>query len=271
VTSSFVEGMRVEPGAHPRLGERDTAAKPPDLDKAAGKARLAERVERLGVLHARLAAKQARSVLLVLQGVDASGKDGTIRSVLTGVNPQGCRIVPFKVPASTELAHDYLWRVHAVCPARGELGIFNRSHYEDVIAVRVRGLAPEKVWRRRYEHIRHFERMLGDEGTSVVKVCLHVSKDEQRTRLQERLDNPEKRWKFRVGDLDDRARWDDFTAAYEDAIRETSTEYAPWHVVPADRNWVRNLAVAEILVAAFEKLDPKLPPADPALDGLTVV
>ena len=187
------------------------------------------------------------------------------------MNPQGCRIASFKAPSATELAHDYLWRVHAVCPQRGELGIFNRSHYEDVIAVRVRKLALKGVWGKRYAHIREFERLLVDEGTHIVKICLHVSKEEQGRRLQERLDTPEKRWKFRLADLDDRKLWDDFAAAYEDTIRETSTEWAPWHVVPSDHNWVRNLAVAEILVDAFERLDPQFPPADPQLDGVEVV
>ena len=175
--------------------------------------------------------------------MDASGKDGTIRRVFTGVNPQGCRVVSFREPTATELAHDFLWRVHAACPARGEIAIFNRSHYEDVVAVRVRGLAPVHVWKRRYEHIRDFERLLADEGTAVVKVVLHISREEQRRRLLERLEDPEKRWKFQPGDLDDRRRWDDFSSAYEDAIRETSTEWAPWYVAPADHNWVRNLAV----------------------------
>src|SRR5262249_32324741 len=157
----------------------------------------------------RLYAEATRSVILVLQGMDASGKDGTIRSVMTGVNPQGCRVVSFKAPTTTELAHDYLWRVHAVCPTRGEIGIFNRSHYEDIVAVRVRKLAERHIWQRRYEHLRAFERMLTDEGTTLVKVFLHLSKDEQRVRLQERIDDPEKRWKFRAGDLDDRKLWDD--------------------------------------------------------------
>jgi PPK2 family polyphosphate:nucleotide phosphotransferase len=159
--------------------------------------------------------------------MDASGKDGTIRTVFTGVNPQGCRVQSFKAPTVTELDHDYLWRIHNVCPARGEIGIFNRSHYEDVVAVRVRKLAPEEVWRPRYEQICSFERLLTEEGTAVVKVFLHLSRDEQRRRLQERIDDPEKRWKFRPGDLDDRALWDDFASAYEDALHQTSTDWAP--------------------------------------------
>jgi PPK2 family polyphosphate:nucleotide phosphotransferase len=266
----LIEMLRVEPGSPARLDGRDPGVRIGADGKQAGLARLAELVQRLGVLHNRLWAEASRSLLLVLQGMDASGKDGTIRHVLTGVNPQGCRVVSFREPTATELAHDYLWRVHAACPARGELAIFNRSHYEDVVAVRVRGLASRAAWHERFEHIRGFERMLADEGTTVVKVFLHVSRDQQRARLRERLDDPEKRWKFRAGDLDDRRRWDDFMQAYEDAIRETSTEWAPWYVVPADHNWVRNLAVGEILVAALERIDPRLPSPEAGLDGLEI-
>jgi PPK2 family polyphosphate:nucleotide phosphotransferase len=263
--------LRVEPGSSPRLEGRDPSARIGAPGKQEALARLAELVERLGVLHNRLYAEATRAVLLVLQGMDASGKDGTIRRVFTGVNPQGCRVVSFREPTSTELAHDYLWRVHVACPARGEIAIFNRSHYEDVVAVRVRGLAPPKVWKRRYEHIRDFEHLLVDEGTAVVKVFLHISREEQRRRLLERLEDPEKRWKFQPGDLDDRRRWDDFMSAYEDAIRETSTESAPWYVVPADHNWVRNLAIAELLVDTLERLDPKLPEPDPGFDPAGIV
>jgi PPK2 family polyphosphate:nucleotide phosphotransferase len=262
--------LLVEPGAPPRLDDRDPDVRFGAPDKEAGLVRLAELTERLGVLHYRLQASASRALLLVLQGMDASGKDGTIRHVLSGVSPQGCRVVSFREPTSTELGHDFLWRVHAECPARGEMAIFNRSHYEDVVAVRVRGLLPEEAWRPRYGHIRHFEKLLSDEGTSIVKVFLQVSKKEQRRRLQERLDDPEKRWKFRIGDLEDRARWDDYVSAYEDAIRETSTEGAPWFVVPADHNWSRNLAVAEILVEILERLDLQLPDPDPDLDDVVV-
>jgi len=251
--------LQVEPGSAPGLDRRDPGARIGAAGKAEGLDRLAGLVGRLGVLHNRLYAEATRSVLLVLQGLDASGKDGTIRHVLSGVNPQGCRVVSFREPAGAELAHDYLWRVHAACPARGEIGIFNRSHYEEVVAVRVRGLAPEHVWKRRYRHICEFERMLVDEGTALVKAFLHVSCDEQRDRLRERLEDPEKRWKFQASDLADRDRWPAFMDAYEDALRETSTEWAPWYVVPADHNWVRNLAVAELLVETLDRLDPKLP------------
>ena len=209
-------------------------------------------------------------MLLVLQGLDASGKDGVIRTVFEGVNPQSCEVASFKAPTSTELAHDYLWRVHAVLPARGEIGIFNRSHYEDVVAVRMLELAPEKVWKRRPGHIVEWERMLVDEGTTIVKVFLNVSKEEQRKRLQERIDDPEKRWKFRKDDLDVRARFDDYIAAYDDVIEQTSTEHAPWYVVPADHNWVKATAVAELLVDALERIDPQLPEPEEGLDGLVV-
>jgi PPK2 family polyphosphate:nucleotide phosphotransferase len=270
-SSELLRRLRVEPGSSTRLEKRDPGERAGAPDKEKGLARLAELTERLGQLHDRLWAEASRAVLLVLQGMDASGKDGTIRHVLTGLNPQGCRIVSFRTPTASELAHDYLWRIHAACPARGELGIFDRSHYEDVIAARVRSLVPKRVWKRRYEHIRCFERLLVDEGTQVVKVFLNVSRDEQRRRLQERLDDPEKRWKFRLGDLDDRRLWDDYQAAYEEAIRETSTDWAPWYVVPADHNWSRNLAVAEILVATLERLHPRLPEPDPGLGDVRVV
>jgi len=209
-------------------------------------------------------------VLLVLQGLDAAGKDGVIRRVMTGLNPQGCRVVSFRAPSPDELAHDYLWRVHAKLPARGEIGIFNRSHYEDVVAVRMLELAPEETWRRRPAHINDFERMLADEGTALVKVFLHVSRDEQRRRLQERVEDPEKRWKFRRDDLAVRARFDEYVAAYDDVIAQTSTEHAPWHVVPADRNWVKAAAVAALLVDALERIDPRLPEPEPGIDGLEI-
>jgi len=261
--------LEVHPGKHARLAERDTKDTL-GVDKNDAKAQLAELHERLSLLHNRLFAEGKRSLLLVLQGLDAAGKDGVVRSVFTGVNPQGCRVVSFRAPSTTELQHDYLWRVHAALPARGELGIFNRSHYEDIVAVRMLKLAPEEVWRRRSTHIREFERALTDEGTTIVKVFLNVSKDEQRSRLQERVDNPEKRWKFKLPDLDVRKQFDGYLAAWDEAITETSTDWAPWYVVPADRNWVKALAVAKLLVEALERMDPKLPDADPGVEGLRI-
>jgi PPK2 family polyphosphate:nucleotide phosphotransferase len=266
----MLDRLIVRPGSPAELDSRTTDGRAGLGGKAKGVRRLAELVQELSVLHNRLYAENRHSVLLVLQGLDAAGKDGTIRSVMTGVNPQGCRIVSFKEPETSELAHDYLWRVHAVCPRRGEIGIFDRSHYEDVVAVRVHDLAPKKVWARRPRHIREFERMLVDEGTTIVKVFLLVSRARQGARLRERLADPEKTWKFSRSDLDDRARWDEFMAAYEDVISATSTKWAPWHVVPADHNWVRNLAVAEILVDALRRLDPELPSPASDLTGIEI-
>jgi PPK2 family polyphosphate:nucleotide phosphotransferase len=269
-TAKVLAELRVAPGHRANLAKRDAGDRLDFGDKEAGTTRLADLKAELGLLHNRLWAEGRRSLLLVLQGLDASGKDGTINHVLTGLNPQGCRVHSFKEPAGAELRHDYLWRIHAACPEHGEIGVFNRSHYEDVVTVRVRELAPEHVWKRRPAQIREFERTLTDEGTMLVKIFLNVSREEQGKRLQERLENPEKAWKFSREDLDDRARFDDYITAYDEVLTETSTDWAPWYVVPADRNWVRNLAVAELLVAALRDLDPQLPPADPTVVGLRI-
>jgi PPK2 family polyphosphate:nucleotide phosphotransferase len=266
----LIEQLRVQPGLRASLTTRDTR-ETFGLDKAAGQAKRKELVERLSVLQQRLYAEHKRSLLLVLQGLDASGKDGVIRQVFTGLNPQGCRAVSFKAPTSTELAHDFLWRIHAALPERGQIGIFNRSHYEDIVTVRMLGLVPEKVWKRRPRDVNAFERTLVDEGTTIVKVFLNVSKEEQAQRLQERLDDPEKRWKFRKSDLDTRKQFDQYVAAYDEAITATSERWAPWHVVPADRNWVKSLAVATLLVNALERMDPKLPDPEPGIEGLKIV
>jgi PPK2 family polyphosphate:nucleotide phosphotransferase len=262
--------IRVAPGSKAGIAGRDARDDVGLGDKHAAQAHLETSKVKLEVLQQRLYSEGRQSVLLVLQGLDASGKDGVIRTVFEGLNPQGCRVASFKAPTSTELGHDYLWRVHAVLPARGEIGIFNRSHYEDVVAVRMLELAPERVWKRRPRHIVDWEQMLVDEGTTIIKVFLNVSKDEQRLRLQERIDDPEKRWKFRKGDLDVRARFDDYIAAYEDVITETSTDHAPWYVVPADRNWVKATAVAALLVDALERIDPQLPEPEDGIGGLVV-
>jgi len=265
-----VAELRVEPGTKARLADRPTDSRLGLGNHNGSDAVLAELDGRLDGLHNRLWAEGARSVVLVLQGMDASGKDGTIRRVLTGLNPQGCDVVNFRAPTGPEVAHDYLWRIHRSLPARGLLGVMNRSHYEDVVAAYVVGMIDADHRTRRYRHIREFERMLVDEGTHLVKVFLHVSKDEQRRRLQERIDDPAKRWKFRRTDLDTRARWDDFQAAYEDALTETSTEWAPWYVVPGDRKRARDVAVTRLLVDELERLDPRIPPPDPGLDGIVV-
>ena len=266
----MLEGLRVDPGSQARIAER-SADDALGLDKHAGEKRLTSLNERIDALQYRLHAEDRRAVVLVLQGLDASGKDGVIRRVFHGVNPIGVQVTSFRAPAGAEAAHDYLWRIHAALPPRGVVGVFNRSHYEDVVSVRMLALAPEQVWRRRYEHIRGFERMLVDEGTTVLKVFLNVSREKQRERLQERIDDPEKRWKFRRGDLKVRKRFDEWLAAWEEAITETSTDWAPWHVVPADRNWLKALAVAELLVGTLERLDPQLPAAGPGLESLRIV
>jgi PPK2 family polyphosphate:nucleotide phosphotransferase len=266
-----IDELRVKPGTQPRISERDPRDKLGIADKQAGHERLQEAQERLERLQPRLFAESQRSLLLVLQGLDTSGKDGVIRAVFTGLNPAGCRVTSFRSPTSTELAHNYLWRVQAALPARGEIGVFNRSHYEDVVAVRVLELAPEKVWSRRPGHIREWERMLTDEGTTIVKVFLNVSKDEQRQRLQDRVDDPEKRWKFRLDDLKVREQFDDYLRAWEEVIAETSTKWAPWYVVPADRNWVKSVAVAQLLLDALERIDPQMPDRESGVEGLRIV
>jgi PPK2 family polyphosphate:nucleotide phosphotransferase len=266
----MLDQIRIKPGDAARLADRPTNDKLGLESKSSAPVVLAKLTEQLATLQTALWAEDRRSLLVVLQAMDAAGKDGTIRQVFSGLNPQGCTVIGFKAPTTTELDHDYLWRVHAACPRRGEIGIFNRSHYEDVLAVRLLGLAPEKQWRKRFAHIRHFEQMLVDEGTAVVKINLHISADEQLARFKDRLADPTKRWKFRAGDLDVNRRYDDYLAAYEEAINETTTEAAPWYVVPADRKWVRNIAVSRILVHTLETMNPKFPPPDPALDELKI-
>ncbi len=241
-----------------------------DWDKESARERIEQNTERTRDLAYRLYAENKRSVLLVLQGMDTAGKDGTIRTVLTGVSPQSCQIVPFKQPSSDELDHDFLWRIHNAVPRRGNIGIFNRSHYEDVLVVRVHNLVPEQEWRSRYDRINEFEELLHDGGVKIVKCFLHISKDEQRERLQSRLDDPDKRWKFSAGDLAERKRWPDYQAAYEDALTKCNTKLAPWHLIPSDRKWYRNLVVSELLRDTLEELDPQFPPSEPGLDGLVV-
>jgi PPK2 family polyphosphate:nucleotide phosphotransferase len=269
------ERYRVEPGTDVDLASWATTAEDPDgpaengkkakKTKAAKKAkkeaaRLLESYnERLGELQQLLYAEAAHKVLVVLQGMDTSGKDGTIKHVFHTINPLGVKAANFKRPNDTEVAHDYLWRVHKDTPASGELVIFNRSHYEDVLVVRVHGLVPEEVWRRRYRHLREFERLLADEGTVIRKFFLHISAGEQRARLQERLDNPAKNWKFEHGDIEERRRWDDYQRAYADALSETSTDYAPWYVVPSDQKWFRNLLISKVLIDSLEDLGMHYP------------
>jgi PPK2 family polyphosphate:nucleotide phosphotransferase len=264
----MIEDLIVRPGKAANLGGRDPRTTLGLPDKEEAKEQLSRLLAELSDYQTRLWAEDRRSVLLILQGLDASGKDGTVRKVFTGVNPQGCRVVAFKAPTGSELEHDFLWRIHANCPARGEIGIFNRSHYEDVVTVGVMELAPEDVWRPRIGQIREFERTLVDEGTTILKCYLHISKHEQKGRLESRLANPEKRWKFNPADLEARRRWDRFIAAYEETLTVTSTDVAPWYVIPADHKWVRNVAVATLLVDTLRRLDPRFP--EPQIEDVTI-
>ncbi|MCL1595175.1 MAG: polyphosphate kinase 2 family protein [Actinomycetia bacterium] len=241
-----------------------------DLKKSSSLNVLASYRRRLADLQRLLWADGSRSLLFVLQAMDTGGKDGTIRKVFTGVNPQGVDVRGFGVPSERELDHDYLWRVHTQAPPRGRIGIFNRSHYEDVLVVRVLDLVPEEQWRRRYGHIRDFERMLIDEGTVIVKVMLHISKEEQARRLRSRLDDPAKSYKFNPSDLDSRSRWDEYMAAYEEAISETTTVDAPWFVVPSDRKWYRNLVISKILIETLEGLDLTYPEPEHDLSAIVI-
>ena len=213
-------------------------------------------------LQTRLYAEGKHKFLVVFQAMDTGGKDGTIRGVFETMDPQGIRVASFKKPNSKELAHDYLWRIHKQTPAKGETVVFNRSHYEDIIAVRVREIFPESVWSKRYDHIVNFEKMLADEGTKIIKIFLHISHDEQKARLQSRLDEPAKNWKFNPSDLEDRALWPKFMEAYSDVLSKTSTDHAPWYVIPGDRKWYRNLVVAQIVIGTLRELDMKYPPVD---------
>lgn len=221
-------------------------------------------------LQERLYAERKRSLLIVLQGMDTSGKDGTIRHVMSGVNPQGVQVNSFEVPTTEDLLHDYLWRVHKAAPARGRIGIFNRSHYEDVLVVRVHNLVPRKIWQQRYDQINDFEEILSESGTTILKCFLFIDRDEQKKRLQERLDDPQKHWKFQKSDLAERKFWDDYMEAYTAALSKTSTAIAPWIVVPANRKWYRNLLVMRAVVEALEKMNPQYPPPAPDLDKVVI-
>jgi PPK2 family polyphosphate:nucleotide phosphotransferase len=215
--------------------------------------------EKLDVLQEMLYAEHKHKILIILQAMDTGGKDGTIRSVFEEVNPQGVKVASFKVPTPEELDHDYLWRVHPQVPGKGEIVIFNRSHYEDLLVVRVHNLAPKKVWEKRFQHINEFERMMKDEGTTILKFYLNISQDEQKQRLLDRISTPEKRWKFNPGDLEERKLWKDYMEAYQDVLSKTSKPWAPWYIIPANRNWYRNLVISSILVDTLEKLKMRYP------------
>ena len=252
----------LKPGSKLSLSMLDPAHTGGFADTEAAEKQVKKNVERLAQLQEILYAENKRSVLLILQGIDGSGKDGTIRHVMSGLNPMGVDVISFKKPTEEELDHDYLWRVHRVCPCRGDITVFNRSHYEDVLVVRVMKMIDGAECRRRYRQINEFERMLTDNGTTIIKCFLHISKEEQRERLEARLHDPLKNWKFQPGDLDVRKQWNAYMGkggAYEDMLNATSTEAAPWHVIPADKKWFRNLAVSSLLVSTLEGMKLKMP------------
>ena len=268
-TTKLADELRIKPGTRARIARRDPGATF-GFDKATAQVATAKELARLSDLQDRLWAEAKRSVLVVLQGIDSAGKDGVIKKVMTAFNPQGCPVTSFKVPSAEELAHDYLWRVHRQVPRKGEVGIFNRSHYEEVLIVRVHGLVPKRVWSKRYAQINEFEKMLAETGTTIVKFFLSIDRDEQRERFQARYDDPTKRWKFSMGDLEERKLWNDYHAAFEDAVTKTSTDWAPWYVVPANHKWLRDLAVSSILADTMAGLRPAYPEPKGLPVGLVV-
>jgi PPK2 family polyphosphate:nucleotide phosphotransferase len=259
-----MERYWVKPGSTVDLGDIHPGEKAlfDGVDKSEFEPQFRQLQNQLRDMQQMLYAQNRHRVLVVMQAMDTGGKDGCIKHVFSHIDPQGIHVRSFKKPTEEELAHDFLWRVHSKVPATGQMVIFNRSHYEDVIAVRVKKIFAEQVWKRRYRHILEFERMLAEEGTTIVKIFLHISREEQKRRLESRLRNPHKHWKFNPDDLSDRKLWNDFMKSYEDVMAKTSTEWAPWYVVPADRKWYRNLCVARIMVDTLAKLDMKLPKVD---------
>jgi PPK2 family polyphosphate:nucleotide phosphotransferase len=261
---------RLTPGENVRLADlptngRDFFADSDKADEEFGKLR-----NRLSDLQNCLYANGKHRLLIVLQAMDAGGKDGTIRHVFKETNPQGVRVTSFKTPSAEELSHDFLWRIHKAVPASGMIGLFNRSHYEDVLVVRVEDLVPKSVWEKRYQHINEFERLLTDCGTTILKFFLHISKDEQKKRLQDRIATPHKQWKFDVDDLRKRKHWDDYQDAFEDMLNRCTTEYAPWYVIPANQKWYRNLTIAKTIVHTLEELDPQFPPVAKGIEDIVI-
>ena len=256
----YREAYRVRPGADLDLAAMDPARTAPHESHRAARKQIEACVARLADLQYRLYAEGRRALLIVLQGMDAAGKDGTIRHVFTGLNPQGTRVAAFREPTALEAAHDFLWRIHKATPAAGEIAIFNRSHYEDVVAVRVRALVAPEVWQSRFARINDFETELAESGAQIVKLFLHISPEEQLKRFRKRLEDPARQWKISESDYADRRLWGAFQTAYAEAISRTATDHAPWYVVPADHKWHRNLVVAEIIAATLAELDPRTPP-----------
>ncbi|MEO8218824.1 MAG: polyphosphate kinase 2 family protein [Acidobacteriota bacterium] len=266
-----MHGYAVRPGSKIDLRAVDPSDKSFfDGDKSKGHEETASNGSKLADLQELLYAEHKQRILIVLQGMDTSGKDGTIRGVFQGVNPQGVRVYGFKAPSAEELSHDFLWRVHARVPASGEIAVFNRSHYEDILVVRVHELVPPDVWGKRYDQINAFEKMLTETGTTILKFFLHIDKDEQKKRLQARLDDPDKHWKFQLGDLAERKLWDLYMDAYQDVLTRTSTGWAPWTIVPANSKWYRNVIVSSIIVKALEDLKMTYPLSSESLEGVKI-
>lgn len=264
------EMHKLEPGQKVNLAEISADGKDFHDNRKKAEEEFKDLRKEFRELQARLYAEDKRQLLIVFQAMDAGGKDGTIRVITQGVNPQGVRVSSFKAPSKNELAHDFLWRIHPHAPARGMISIFNRSHYEDVLVVRVDKLVPEAVWRPRYHHINNFERLLADSNTTILKFYLHIDREEQRERFQERVDIQSKNWKFSFEDLEKRKQWDDYMVAYEEMLEKTTTEYAPWYVIPANQNWYRNLAIERIIVGTLKSLDPQFPSPVGDLSGIVV-
>ncbi len=259
-----------KPGSELKLADIPTRIDQDEVDKEEAKKQIADNARDMADLARCLYAENKRSILLVLQGMDTAGKDGTIRAVMRGLNPRSCQVVSFKKPSEVELDHDFLWRIHQHTPRRGNIGIFNRSHYEDVLVVRVRDLVPKNVWKERYELINDFEKLLTENGTIVLKCFLHVSKEEQRERLQARIDEPKSRWKFNPADLAERKLWSDYQEAYEDALIKCNTKVAPWYIVPSDQKWYRNLVVSNLVYDTMKELSPKYPTVKEDFSGIVV-
>lgn len=263
--------VRLEPGQTCRLKEIPTTVPSNlQLSKEIAKQKIRQNSQVVADLGRKFYAENQRALLLVLQGMDTSGKDGTIRTIMRGINPQSCQVTSFKVPSAEELDHDFLWRIHQSVPRKGHIGIFNRSHYEDVLVVRVHNLVPASVWQQRYEQINMFERILSETGTVIIKCFLHISKEEQRKRLQDRIDDPRDHWKFNPQDLKERKLWDEYQKAYEEAVTRCNTKHAPWYIIPSDKKWYRNLVVSDLLRSQIEAMDPRYPDPVKDFEGMVV-
>jgi PPK2 family polyphosphate:nucleotide phosphotransferase len=261
---------RAKPGRKHNLSKVDTASTGKFADKEDAAAETSKNLKRMAKLQELLYAEGKHAVLIVVQAMDTGGKDGAIEHVFASVNPQGCTVTSFKAPTHLELRHDFLWRIHQATPPKGMIGIFNRSHYESVLVERVHNLVPKSVWSRRYDRINEFEKMLTDEGTTILKFFLHISKDEQKKRLQARLDDKKRHWKFDVGDLAERKLWGEYQEAYEDLLEQCSTHDAPWYIVPSDHKWFRNWMLSDTIVKALEDLKMKYPPPADGLDEIKI-